>query len=806
MENVTNLYKAQTIKTANDLKSIAQALSIGQLSHLTLPQIEAAAEGIARLVPAGNIPGLILSGLARLPGRRLPPQTVRRDINILFKGVEQTLDAAVYSTFFAGPAAVIWGYQNLLKLAGKEVDQAFPEGLWQFYVDYAMREDTARHANETYGFDRGLAERGLRLRQVDRLTAWVMAAIEVLHSYPDLLANEWRERVQTHLLAEVMANAANAAFYAGLYPQWEKQRPYGLGPDAAAAEAYPAYRQGKFDQFLAKARQELSAELQNRWAERVRQATASDLPAYQQQMSMLVYLDPGPYGETRTPIPLSSAHIGLIQRGRYYLLPVCEAETGAPATLTASRARLAAILAEGRDGPAPTGLTALARCKRATWPTWRPNLSQPLLAALDQLRTAPILLNSDRQPPDLALAELRQAERGVGDHALTLFDTGQSFVFDQSHILFDGAWGAALAEIMTQSALRWAEVLARLPAPAGAVAGPSGRLNFEVQPRDLTLIKAIPQVTPEIGVETAAINLKMMLKLRRMLKQRNERIELTVNDLLLLYRAIHAVTYRPQPELLAAAQDLCQNEATRRAASSALAALDNSKPVNPALVIPVDASRRSPGERLHPITFEVPLAELGLPGRHEQVVAALAAYQQAADNRARRYAEFEGLQRSYLATLAHLGELLSRIKAIAAAGEGASMSAIKLVAHLPTPLQRLLDRVPDRFDLLNDLIKGREAFSNVGAVVPASTLTRFISAKDDNEKKTLVWGVITDAEGVMRLSLRDFRPHIGLLSAAGQANLARRMSQHYLDSYAHGLNRFVLDLIRITQAKHEALI
>jgi hypothetical protein len=42
------------------------------------------------MVLAGNVPAMVLGGLARL-----------------FKGVEQTLDRVIYGTFFAGPAAVI---------------------------------------------------------------------------------------------------------------------------------------------------------------------------------------------------------------------------------------------------------------------------------------------------------------------------------------------------------------------------------------------------------------------------------------------------------------------------------------------------------------------------------------------------------------------------------------------------------------------------------------------------------------------------------------------------------------------------
>jgi len=153
--------------------------------------------------------------------------------------------------------------------------------------------------------------------------------------------------------------------------------------------------------------------------------------------------------------------------------------------------------------------------------------------------------------------------------------------------------------------------------------------------------------------------------------------------------------------------------------------------------------------------------------------------------------------------LAGFGAVLSRAKEIALMGESASIGTIKLLAHMPTPLQRMLDKVPGRFDVLNDLIKGREVFSNLGAVVPTSSLTRFITAKDDNDKKTLAWGVVTDANGVMHISLRDFRPHIGLLEACGCRDLAVRMAQDYLEAYVRGLNTFIRDLQRVTLASRE---
>jgi hypothetical protein len=72
-------------KTADDLRSIAHSQLVRELTPLTLPEVDAVIDLVARVLPAGNVPGVILNGLARLPDRRLPLTTVRRDINLLFK-------------------------------------------------------------------------------------------------------------------------------------------------------------------------------------------------------------------------------------------------------------------------------------------------------------------------------------------------------------------------------------------------------------------------------------------------------------------------------------------------------------------------------------------------------------------------------------------------------------------------------------------------------------------------------------------------------------------------------------------------
>ena len=239
----SNLQRASQL-TATNLRTVAKTISVQQLSRLSLPEVEAVVDLVSKVVPAGNVPGMILSGLARLPGRRIPIQKMHQDINALFSGVEQILDSAMYGAIFAGPAAIIWGYQNLLKLAGKDPDAAFPEGVWQFYASYALREDTARHTNETHGFDTLLREHKIHLNAVDRLTAWLMAAVTCLHQYNGLLENEWRERVSISTLEDSSSTRAKR-----LHREWQIKLPYRREEEAPDLD-YPAYRRFKIDQFL----------------------------------------------------------------------------------------------------------------------------------------------------------------------------------------------------------------------------------------------------------------------------------------------------------------------------------------------------------------------------------------------------------------------------------------------------------------------------------------------------------------------------------------------------------------------------
>ena len=786
-------YLQATQFTAKDLESVAKTISVQKLSRLSLPEVEAVVALVSKIMPAGNVPGMILSGLARLPGRHIPIQKMQQDVNALFSGVEQILDSAIYGAVFAGPAAIIWGYQNLLKLAGKDPEAAFPEGVWQFYTGYALREDTARHTNETHGFDTLLNQHNIQLNAVDRLTAWLMASITCLHQYNFLLENEWKERVSISLLGEL-----NSARAKQLHRDWQMKLPYRREEDAPNLD-YPAYRKYKFEQFLKTNLQSLPAATYEKWWEMLRHITHRDLSAYQNQMSILAYLDPGPYGETRIPFNLAEAQIGIIHRDCYYLFPVCEPDTDRPVDVMTVRAQISALLESSSSSP--TQLASLARIKRSALSGLHNKLNPVLVNDLDNLRFAPIIISADVRSRSLPLSELRQAERGIGSHALTIFDTGETIVFDQSHIFFDGAWGTALSEIMTNEALSWARYLSMLPSPVPAETRIYTSLTLQMQKSDLDLIHQAPRVSVEASAENDKVDLKSCVALRKQFKQRNDLLQLTINDLLILYRAIHAATYKPSKKLLSEINKLAANQP--EVAASLRHLVEEASRTNPAILIPMDASLKIPRERIYPLNMEVPIAELNLLSLHMQTIKLLSAYEASTEDRAAMYASFDHVQRLYLASLAGFGAILSKAKEIAILGESASVGAIKLLAHLPLPLQHILDKVPERFELLNNILKGREVFSNVGAVVKTSTLTRFITAKDDNNQKQLAWGVMTDAKGTMRIHLRDFRPQVATLLSIGRRDLANIITQDYLDVYVEGFNGYIHDLSLITLASRE---
>ena len=89
----------------------------------------------------------------------------------------------------------------------------------------------------------------------------------------------------------------------------------------------------------------------------------------------------------------------------------------------------------------------------------------------------------------------------------------------------------------------------------------------------------------------------------------------------------------------------------------------------------------------------------------------------------------------------------------------------------------------------------------MGRVARGSSLTRFMSAKDDGNTKDLVWGVMTDDENRLYVTMRDFRPHVEPLIQAGRIDLARLMAQDYVQSYTRDLIGLVARLTAMLQVE-----
>jgi hypothetical protein len=75
------------------------------------------------------------------------------------------------------------------------------------------------------------------------------------------------------------------------------------------------------------------------------------------------------------------------------------------------------------------------------------------------------------------------------------------------------------------------------------------------------------------------------------------------------------------------------------------------------------------------------------------------------------------------------GATLQALKQATIRGESFTKAALRLLSYLPGAMQYLLDLIPQKIGILNEIIKGREIFSNVGQVARTSSLMRFVSAR-----------------------------------------------------------------------------
>jgi hypothetical protein len=508
-------------------------------------------------------------------------------------------------------------------------------------------------------------------------------------------------------------------------------------------------------------------------------------------------------------LPLTRAHDGSL-RDRYNR-PVEVDQSGRvwagpdqlgqlrPPPLAIVKGQVEAILRQARahrqatpDDPPPTD-TLLAQAPREYQSSLRELLADEARSELAELDAAPIIINWNPHPDAQPLAVLRRARRGVGDHALTLIRSERGMAFDLSHISFDAIWGMTLAEILTGfAAALYPLVSGTRPVRAeGAIPltlAATAAFHAAAQ-------TAIAETPAEAAAETGAIDLRAMTVLRRRLAQID--LRLTVNDMLILARCAHAANYRPGLAALEALNVIAGLDGGPRLSQSIREQIDAQRLVNPALLIPMDASHADPRMRIFPATFRNPLPDM-LP-RLSHCDGLVEQLRRRPDQRLHR--EFERERVELYTELRTFGALLEALKEVTMRGESFTTAALRLLGHLPGLMQNLVDMIPQKIGILNEIIKGREVFSNVGQVAAASTLTRFVSARDDGATKLLVWGVMSDAAGRLYVTLRDFRPHIGPLLRLGRADLAHTLAQDYLDSYAASANELIRRIQRVLAYK-----
>lgn len=781
--------------TAVTIMQMLQQNKTEELTRMNLDDITELANEVSRIIPAGNVVAMVFSQLSSIKGNQVSGDETRQMMGLLKQGMSTFLDKATYLTFYTTPAILINGYQKILQAAGKDPASAFPNGTWQYYLEFGLREDTGRHACETCGLQWVIQKEKLKVSEADQLAAWIMAASWLVTIYDELLLQEYRERIMLRDIGEAIQ-------YPLLSGKWVNFRPY----HSPNGTSYLEHRRQAFHSFIFDI---LSSRMRDRQANKTldtmynnEQTLLKDLRiAYQDQMSILATLQPEDFSDVRLPIRLDRSQIAIAYHNKYFLIPVVH--SGQRLDLQTIRALAQSILDTKYERKRQGADEILVEIPRQFQTQARRQLSSDIEKNILKLKAAPIIINWDDTDGSQTLSEIRQGRRGIGDHALTLFKTDRSMVFDQSHIFFDAIWGMAVAEILTNRATTFLREMDGNPGVSLPGIHPP---EIDLVPRrDVSKnIRRMVNKSYEVSAEVHLDILNQFDEVRRLLKQRSGDLKLTVNDLLILYRSQYNQDYRPAQKLVQTLNDLeiNGNRWQSKAAREALQALHSVPAEFPAFLIPIDATISDPKERIFPVTFKPQPPWSNIRPQHHETWNWLMESERMTQRREQKqtWDMFNDSRTRYLEMLRMFYVLMYRYKEVALAGGSLSTVTLKILSAVPKRLQSWLSSIPDKIDLLNDMLKGTEVFSNVGHVSDGSSLTRFITAKDDNEKKVLCWGIMTRADGVMVITLRDFRPWVTNLNASSASDAAKLVTQDYLQGYADGLTIFLEQLARIARA------
>ena len=315
MRDSNDLYSAQQL-TATSLARLLQN-NTDELTRMNLDEVTELAEDVARVLPAGNVVTMVFSQLSSIKGKHVTDNQTRQMMGLLKQGMSTFMDKATYLAFYTTPSILIQGYQQLLELAGQDPSAAFPNGTWQFYLEFGLREDTARHACETRGLQWAIQQEGLAVDEADQLAAWLLANAWLIEHYDYFIWEEWRERILLNKLSEFLG-------YPRISAKWAIRRPYAV-PNGVDMD-YITYRQGAFHAFIMEA---LSTKLREKQANQTLHGWYQDETLlhdervrYRNQMSICSTLEPHDFSDQRFALPLAQSQIAVFYNGDYYFVPV----------------------------------------------------------------------------------------------------------------------------------------------------------------------------------------------------------------------------------------------------------------------------------------------------------------------------------------------------------------------------------------------------------------------------------------------------------------------------------------------------
>lgn len=793
---------------------------------------------------SGNLRGLFRTSLTLLRARLVQP----RDRQLSRIGLRIAGYYILFVIVVGIPALLLTSFQRL-RAATTGQPWTFDEGSWQFYLHLGLREDLAHHTNETTGYH---TSRPDDATEVDDLATWIMTLAQFVWSYDDLMGIVWDEASSLRLLqkAAYEGGLLNDPLFHRLGRQWELERPY----DAPLNGTYADVRRDAFEQFVNERLEALPRTLLRQFETAFNEEKKARRAVYQRLLSISGYMQPSRVNDEKAFISLSNASIGVIHGGRYHLIRIASRDEygrlqafgrggrGFPlveynnklytadgievelrshqvhvaatgewlgflelASTVEIKAQVHTLLSSGQETEFSFDKNEqvdilLAETPRSKQRRLRAMLPVATQHALKELQHTPVLLNWDLHSRDKTLAEVRRTRRGIGDHPLTVIRTEDSFIFDEHHAFFDGTWAVAMAEVLTKSAIQWCSRVKSIGI-TDAMHRPQP-IQLHASPDFIRAATPMRQMT-EVSAEAVIPGIQSVLDLRKRLRAQGT--SLTVNDLLVIARMFHAAHYRPSPRLEEQINTIAQssNKQDRKLTVAINESLERGRLINPALLIPVDATLVEPKQRIYPLTFRSLSDEL--VWSWDDTWDAYQAYRKIEPpTTTEGYYAFHHFQTNFeqlLQTLQVFSHIFAASKSVATRGKSINEATLKLLANLPPELQHILRYIPERFSVLSEIMRGDEVYSNIGRVAQGATLRRFMSAKDDGNSKALVWGIMTDADGRMVVTMRDFRPHVGPLVENGQIDLARSLAQDYVNAYTTDLISLVAKLSAMLQVK-----